>query len=183
MLTGKVPKTQRNQINARFRQTTGAFFRPTNLQQNHCNKINSAPLNKLQVVVGGRPMKALLDSGSSMNLISKEAVERAGLITTLKENPVVIHVASGGRMPGQPIVTHQTTTTICIGRYQTKITLDVACLAGKDLILGLPWLRETNPRVDWKTGTLSFEGNATKREPQTTHRQSPVVEKIVCNTT
>jgi hypothetical protein len=119
-----------------------------------------------------------------MNLISADAVRRAGLTTTRKENPVVIHVASGKRMPGQPTITHETIARIRIGRYQTKVTLDVACLAGKDLILGLPWLREHNPRVDWKTGTLSFDDHADVREPHPTHRQSPVVEeKMVCETT
>jgi hypothetical protein len=110
-------------------------------------------------------MKALLDLGSLMNLISTDAVERAGLTTTLKENHVVIRVASGGRMPGQLTVTHETTATVRIGRHQTKVTLDVLCLAGKDLILGLPWLREHNPRVDWKTGTLSFDGHNDGRGP------------------
>ena len=119
-----------------------------------------------------------------MNLISEDAVRRAGLTTTLKKNPVVIRVASGGRMPGQPVVTHETTATVRIGKYQTKVTLDVICLAGKDLILGLPWLREHNPRVDWKTGTLRFDGHDDGRGPQPTHRQRSVVEeKMVCNTT
>jgi hypothetical protein len=87
-------------------------------------------------------------------------------------------------MPGQSTVTHETTATVRIGRHQTKVTLDVLCLAGKDLILGLPWLREHNPRVDWSTGTLSFDGHKDRSGPHPTHRQSPVVEeKMVCNTT
>jgi hypothetical protein len=118
-----------------------------------------------------------------MNLISEKAVQRAGLTVKLKENPVIIQVANGQRMPGQPTITHETIAEVRIGKYQTKVTLDVTCLAGKDLILGLPWLRENNPRVDWNTGTLSFDGHADVRGPYPTHRQSPVVEeKMVCDT-
>jgi hypothetical protein len=150
----------------------------------YCNEVNSAPLNKLPIAVEGKPMKALLDSGSAINLISREAVLRAGLKTTLKETPVVIHVANGKRMPGQPDITHETIANIRIGRRQMKVTLDVTSLAGKDVILGFPWLREHNPRVDWKTGTLSLDGHADVHGPEPTHRQRSMVdEKMICNIT
>ena len=35
------------------------------------------------------------------------------------------------------------------------------------MILGLPWLHEINPRIDWSTGTVSFpEERKTNNEPE-----------------
>ena len=114
-------------------------------------------------------MKALLDSGSASNCISPEAVSRAGLTTTLRKNPCQVRVASGGTMPGQSVITHETKAQVHINGYQMAVTLDVLRLASQDVILGLPWLQEVNPRIDWKSGKLSFDGCVAAHRPKPTH--------------
>jgi hypothetical protein len=47
-------------------------------------------------------------------------------------------------------ITHEVTeVTLSIQKHQEKIAFDVFGLATHDIILGLPWLRKHNPRVDW----------------------------------
>lgn len=126
-------------------------------------------------------MKALMDSGSAGNCISPDAVKRAGLKTKLKKDPCHVRVATGEAMPGQAVITHETTTDIHINGYRMKITLDVLSLAGKDVILGLPWLKEVNPKIDWARNTLSFDGHVAAHGPQPTHKQSLVVDEKMIN--
>jgi transposase InsO family protein len=61
------------------------------------------------------------------------------------------------------------------------VTLDVLRLASQDVILGLPWLQEVNPRIDWKSGKLSFDGCVAAHRPKPTHRQNLVVDEKMIN--
>ncbi|KAF7568893.1 hypothetical protein PtrM4_113080 [Pyrenophora tritici-repentis] len=80
-------------------------------------------------------------------------------------------------------VTHEVRqVTLNIQGHQEKIDLDVFGLATHDIILGLPWLREHNPRIDWKSKTFSFEccgTDATTSQP--THCQSTMVDERKLN--
>lgn len=38
-----------------------------------------------------------------------------------------------------------------------QITLDITEIGDKDVILGIPWLRRSNPRIDWITGQVQWE--------------------------
>jgi hypothetical protein len=112
------------------------------------NDINSVTLNKLPIKIGEAKIKALLDSGSIGNYISPEAVRRVELTTTLRKTPCQVRVASGGAMPGQSVITHETVAQVHINRYQIEVTLDILSLASKDVILGLLWLQEVNLRIN-----------------------------------
>ena len=76
-------------------------------------------------------------------------------------------------------ITHKVRqVTLSIQEHKEKIDLDVFGLATHDIILGLPWLREHNPRIDWKSKVFQFEccgTDATASQP--THQQSLMVDK------
>ena len=126
-------------------------------------------------------MRALLDSGSISNFISGEAVLRAGLRPLLKKEPYPIRVANGTLMPGEPVITHEVTTLLYIQNQPMRVHLDVLGLAAKDIILGLPWLREFNPQIDWKHRTLSLGDCANARNSKPTPRQSTTVDENTIN--
>jgi transposase InsO family protein len=129
-------------------------------------------------------MKALLDSGSSANFISGTAVLRAGLKPYRKQTPYSLHVANGERMPTESGISHAVNTELNIQGHQEKIHLDVFGLAAHDVVLGLPWLREHNPRIDWTNSLLSFEDCRGKRNQKPAHRQCSMVdEKMINNIT
>ncbi|KAI1686157.1 reverse transcriptase [Pyrenophora tritici-repentis] len=140
-------------------------------------------LIKLQVKLEGRWMKALVDSGSQANYVSAHAASSAGLKPLRKQEAYPLHVANGEPMPGEQEITHEVRqVTLNIQGHQEKIDLDVFGLATHDIILGLPWLREHNPRIDWKSKTFSFEccgTDATTSQP--THCQSTMVDERKLN--
>jgi hypothetical protein len=82
-------------------------------------------------------MKALLDLGSSANFISRDAVLRAGLKPSLKEEPYPLYVANRERMLYELIIKHEARTKLDIQGYQEKLCLDIFSLAAHDIILGL----------------------------------------------
>jgi hypothetical protein len=55
-------------------------------------------------------------------------------------------------------ITHEVNKVeLRIQEHQEVITFDVFGLATYDVILGLPWLREHNPRIDWRLKVFIFE--------------------------
>jgi transposase InsO family protein len=126
-------------------------------------------------------MNALLDSGSQSNYVSGQAMMRAGLHPFQKEQSYPIHVANGQRMPGESVIRHEVMTTLHIQDKQWKVNLDVFGLAAHDIILGIPWLRESNPQIDWVNRTLSFADQKSTTGPKPTHRQRSMVDEKTLN--
>jgi len=93
-------------------------------------------------------MKALLDLGSQANYISGPALLKAGLRPRSKEILYPLHVANGEEMPGESVIKHEVETKISTQGNHVEQTLDVFGLAAHDIILGLPWLRKANPKID-----------------------------------
>jgi hypothetical protein len=79
-----------------------------------------------------------LDSGSSANFISGDAVLKARLKPYLKKEPYPLHIANRERMPNKSIIKHKAVTKLDIQEHQEKIFLDVFGLAAHNVILGLP---------------------------------------------
>ena len=46
---------------------------------------------------------------------------------------------------------------LLINGKQFKTTFLITGLGKESIILELPWLREVNPVIDWKEGTLRFQ--------------------------
>ena len=45
-----------------------------------------------------------------------------------------------------------------IQQHSEHITFDVVDMANHQVVLGIPWLEEHNPRINWKTHSLEFDG-------------------------
>jgi hypothetical protein len=131
-------------------------------------------------------MKALIDSGSQDNYISKEMMIRAGLYPSQKPDHEVYTAltASGRPMPGNTTIDEEVTATIQIQKRQWTISLDVLGLAAHDIVLGLPWLRESNPNIDWVNRKLSFTDQNSTVDLVPVHQQSLMTdEKMINNIT
>jgi transposase InsO family protein len=62
-------------------------------------------------------------------------------------------------MPGEEKVTLEVRgAPLQITNHEEKLDLDILGTAAHDVILGLPWLRKHNPRINWKKRQLSFDG-------------------------
>jgi hypothetical protein len=93
-------------------------------------------------------MKALLDSGSSVNYISGSAALRARLRPLQKTDLYQLYIVNGVEMLQNATITHDTIAMINIKGRSMRVHLDIFGLAAHDIILGLPWLKESNPQID-----------------------------------
>ena len=53
-------------------------------------------------------------------------------------------------------ITHYVYVDILFDDWRIGTKLLVTNIGKNDLILGLPWLKENNPRIDWKTGRMEL---------------------------
>jgi transposase InsO family protein len=112
---------------------------------------------------------ALIDSGSQDNYISKAVMLRAGLQPTLKKESYTAVAANTTMTP----IRHEVCAELNIAPGHThQVILDVFEKASHDIILGLPWLEDQNPNIDWCNRKISL-GNArdarTPKKPTQKH--------------
>jgi len=90
------------------------------------------------------------------------------------KNPREIYLADGKPSAMGP-VTHITKVPMDISSHRELATLQVANLQNHEVILGMPWLREHNPMIDWNDKRITF-----KSERCTTWRlkSSPVAYAV-----
>jgi hypothetical protein len=114
------------------------------------------PLLKFAARLHGHDAVALLDSGAADNFISEAAVKKLGLKTVpayyANGQRAAVSLADGALKPDGSIAR----VSIRVGTYSDTINFLVTKLVGQDFILGLPWLKQHNPRVDWPSSTLHF---------------------------
>lgn len=113
----------------------------------------------LDVQIKGRQYSALLDSGAQGNYISPQIINRDKIPWHQKEYPYRLSTVEGQEVAyGNGIIDRETDhlpVTVC-GRT-TIFSLDITDTAHHELILGLPWLRAKNPRIDWVTGQIYWD--------------------------
>jgi transposase InsO family protein len=132
-------------------------------------------------------MTALLDSGSQSNYISSRAVWRAGLKPQRKKDPYPLRVANGEPMPQESEITHEVSSVpMILSKHHEEMDLDVFGMATHDIILGLPWLRKHNPKIDWVKRTLSLDcdhGTPQSRPAQLTMQLADEKEIAIISST
>ncbi|KAK5418095.1 hypothetical protein LTR06_001844 [Exophiala xenobiotica] len=109
-------------------------------------------------------MRALLDSGSTKNVISQTfaiAYELQPTTTTVRLRNVSgqeIRVYGEHRL--------DTAATDMRGRYKKRTHPYLAAdIQAHDVILGYPWLKDVNPRIDWEKGTWCYSKDEVARVP------------------
>ncbi|KAK1943275.1 hypothetical protein P3T76_004671 [Phytophthora citrophthora] len=100
-----------------------------------------------------RPVTIFIDNGSSLNGVTEELVKKLELDVTEGDMmqvdlgyDQVVHrprrtVEMSLQLPGFPLTT---------GTFQVMPVPE-----GKDIVLGMMWLREQNPDIDWNTGQIA----------------------------
>ena len=128
------------------------------LEMNQLNvSSNSSPnlhskLIKFRGRLAGKQAVILLDCGSSGNFISRKFVNEHAIDTiTLQDQSV--ELADGTK---QLTSQQAQSTCVTIGTYQQSMDLAVITLSGYDAILGMPWLQQHAPHVDWNTHIVRF---------------------------
>ena len=114
----------------------------------------------LQLIVPSHTLKtvdsyALVDSGADISCIDYDFVKKHQLPTVKLEEPIRSRNADGSLNKKGDILYSCTLFTSIEGITQ-KVIFHVMSLKD-NVILGLPWLRTTNPTIDWSSRTLSID--------------------------
>jgi len=98
---------------------------------------------------------ALIDSGAAGIFIDPTLVKKYSLPSKTLPRPLEIRNADGSTN-NQGICTRYCTLTITVDHKVMEIKPKITSLGSPRLILGLPWLVEHNPEIDWAKGTLRW---------------------------
>ena len=97
--------------------------------------------------IKGRRVDVLVDSGSMLDLISTSLAEELDLEVS-NARPGYIAMANGERDTCREV---QGSLPLRLGRWTEDRRFHATNLQSYDLILGMPWLREFNPHICWRT--------------------------------
>lgn len=114
------------------------------------------PALRLRGSLCGVPLTVLIDSGAERDCVSSHFLRRHGIRYLPPQHSQIAVQLPDGQQKQCGILD---TAHFCIDDYQDRLDLAVAELEGEDLILGMPWLDRLNPRVDWRTRSLTLRAN------------------------
>ena len=114
--------------------------------------------------------EALVDSGATRNHISPTAVKRMGLPHRQKARPYPLTTISGDPIAyGGGIINLETgPIQLTIEGRQIEMSFDILPLGKDEAILGMPWLQEYNPKIDWVTGQVDIKDTRRRKMRQQT---------------
>jgi hypothetical protein len=95
---------------------------------------------------------AMVDSGAMGNFIHPRFIELHELVTKPRE-PLVINDVNGRLLS---CMDRQAEIRMTIGGHSEMLTFDVAPLGKHNIVLGLLWLQQHDPIMQWSSGKLTF---------------------------
>ena len=99
--------------------------------------------------------EALLDSGTTELVISKEFARRHKFRRTKLERPVYVrNIDSTLNYAG--LIVDTVEVEIFFKEHKKRISIDVIGEQKWSMILDMSWLRHHNPEIDWKTGEVKM---------------------------
>ena len=113
----------------------------------------------VQLVLKQRGLKvqplALLDSGAYSCFMHYRFVQEHNLATRPLTRQVRVFNADATENK-KGLITHYTRCQVQIGNHTSWQSFLVAEIGHHDAIIGMTYLREHNPEIDWKTQKISF---------------------------
>ena len=99
------------------------------------------------------PLSILLDSGADESFIDRELVLRWKIDTVPLPSPIETQALDGRTLTR---VEHRTVPVdlLVSGNHHESISLMVITSPFSPVVLGYPWLKTHNPRIDWGTGRV-----------------------------
>ena len=120
---------------------------------------NSLP--QLQGFFCGRPATFLVDSGASGNFVNLAFARKYQLQTRELAQKQQVQLADGSHRASRTVVGN---AKVKLGSHSEHSDFVTMPLNGHqfDVILGVPWLRRANPKIDWTARTVTFDGTQPK---------------------
>jgi hypothetical protein len=100
-------------------------------------------------------VNVLVDSGATSTFLNQKVVRKHNLITKLLATPyAVINADSISNKSGS--IQESVRGYLEIGSHKSTNQMLVTDLGDKDMIIGMPFLRQHNPEIDWAAGKWRF---------------------------
>ena len=123
-------------------------------------------------------IKALLDSGATGSFIDRDFICSKGINTqTLLHNIPVFNVNSSPNKADQ--ISKVIDVLLHYKTHSKRMLLAVSGLGKQSLILGYNWLKDHNPKIDWKKGEVKMthcplwcEGGCALQKEQTCQKRT-----------
>jgi hypothetical protein len=96
----------------------------------------------------------MIDSGPTSQFISQQFAEH--FKNKELSEPETLNIIDRTKISSGKI-THTVSGWLELGAHHKVLTARVVQLEDYDLVLGIPWLRDHNPAIDWKEGHVEFE--------------------------
>ena len=137
---------------------------------------------EVSIRVGKVQLRALIDSGAQGNFVSPKIVNRYRIPWKRKTRPYPLNMADGQPTSyRQGMVDMRTEILQVTVEGKTEfMTFDLTDISSHEVILGMPWLRQANPQIDWACGTLSWE--VPGRSPVTGGAERPLPANALTKT-
>ncbi len=100
-----------------------------------------------------RPVRILLDSGSTGNFVSAQVCTALKLKIEKDEAPEELSLADGSMTQTEGRVQFK----FKCGEYVGTVRAGVFPHLHKEMILGIPWLKQENPQINWTQGIVLVE--------------------------
>ena len=102
---------------------------------------------------------ALIDSGAGGMFIDEQFARDNNIALTPLINRIPVYNVDGTQNK-QGVITHYAWRELSVAGITRRTRLLATSLGKEAIILGLPWLRRTNAKIDWQTGKVEFEGSS-----------------------
>ena len=100
-------------------------------------------------------VKALLDSGATVLVMSSEFMKRQGFKLKKLERPMQVRNVDSLFNKEGPIE-HTVEVNIYYQGHKERIEIDMIRGQKWTVILGIPWLAHHNPEIDWRTDEVKM---------------------------
>jgi hypothetical protein len=105
----------------------------------------------------------MVDCRATENFIDKKYAEQVGIPLDKKKIPGRVLAVNGREVASGP-VTHDTTVELTTNNHQEMIKLHCITISNSPIILGLPWLKKHNPKINWREGKVMFDSDKYAKE-------------------
>ena len=108
---------------------------------------------------------AMVDSGATSLFLDKKYADRHKMLQVPLKHPITLYNIDG-MLNVAGSITHKVRLALKVGPSEDNYDFLVTSLGPEHVILGLPWLRQRNPQIDWQEGTMRLNSTAEIAQPE-----------------
>jgi hypothetical protein len=100
--------------------------------------------------------KVMIDSGATGNFMNPAFMKKLGILGKIKAVPEPIAGLNRENLGTLSITTESGPVLMVMIGHLECLNFDVMPIGWYDMVLGIPWLRNHNPAINWNTNQIQF---------------------------